>query len=229
VKLKKIKYVQLEPNAFLSDSDFQAMTAAERGVYWTLVLYLYCNNGRLKLDFAQLGLLCACENFEQIWLRIKKKFSVRGGMLRHKRVTKELKRAKEFMEVRRQAGLKGADKRWHSHSKAIATKSKGNVIEKESKDTSNTNTVKSVFSSSSSFRLRSLQFHEALIGIIKPRSQSDRTCFRNVANWLVEGLGRGKFNEQIFDRVLDYAREAKKGRNPAAVFMALLKKELDYK
>ncbi len=43
------------------------------------------------------------------------------------------------------------------------------------------------------------------------------------------GYATGHFNEEIFDRVLDYAREARTGRKPAAVFMALIKKELGYR
>jgi len=68
-----------------------------------------------------------------------------------------------------------------------------------------------------------------LVSIIKPRNQSDRTCFRNITNWLRAGCATGKFNEQIFGRVLEYAKEASLGRNPAAVFISLLKKELDYR
>ena len=220
-----MKFVQLEPNAFLSDGDFGAMNAEQRGVYWSLILYLYCNGGRLKLDFEKLGRLCACENFEQVWSKIERKFSLRGGYIRHKRVTAELKRAAEFMENRRTAGLKGAAKRWHRDGEAMPTKR--NEIERESKASSNTNSSDKSFSSSSS--LRALNFNTALANILRPRSQSDRTCFRNVANWLVEGCATGRFDERIFERVLDYAREAKSGRNPAAVFMALIKKELGYK
>ncbi len=59
-------------------------------------------------------------------------------------------------------------------------------------------------------------------------SRSDRTCFRNVTNWLVEGCATGKFNTEIFERVLDYAKQARQGKKPAAVFMAILKEELGY-
>jgi len=224
--LKKFRFVQLEPGAVISDGDFQAMSARERGVYWTLILYLYCNNGRLKLDFAELSRLCACENFKQVWAKIRHKFSVRGRILKHKRVTRELARAQQYIQNQRAAGLRGAEKRWGRHSEPIATKRKGNEIEKESKH--NSNSSEQSFSSSNSVRVRSLTFHEALVNLIRPRNQSDRTCFRNVANWLVEGCARGKFNERIFERVLDYAKEASKGRKPAAVFMSLLKKELGY-
>ncbi len=37
-----------------------------------------------------------------------------------------------------------------------------------------------------------------------------------------------RFDGEIFGGVLDYAREARAGKNPAGLFMALLKKELGY-
>lgn len=76
-----------------------------------------------------------------------------------------------------------------------------------------------------------LSFNESLMQIIKPRNQSDRTSFRNISNWLMVEIHAGVFNEQIILRVLEYAAEAVKGRsrNPAAVFISILKKELGYK
>ncbi len=78
-------------------------------------------------------------------------------------------------------------------------------------------------------QIQGLHFNEALANIIPPRTRSDRTCFRNVTNWLVEGCAAGRFNNEIFGRVLDLAKEARCGRRPPAVFMALMKKELRYK
>jgi uncharacterized protein YdaU (DUF1376 family) len=235
----KIKYVQLESEAFLTDLDFIAMTLKERGAYFTLILYLYCNKGKCQLDIPVLSQLCnkTPKAFEKIWQNISKKFQTRSGVIKHKRVTKELTKAKKFRQTKRKAGLKGADKRWHSHSKAIAKETKGNVIEKESKDSSYSNTTEQSSSVSNSARprpdkdshIRAFNFNEALIGIIRPRNQSDRTCFRNITNWLRAGFAAGKFNEHIFGRALDYAKEASLGRNPAAVFISLLKKELDYR
>jgi len=49
-----------------------------------------------------------------------------------------------------------------------------------------------------------------------------------VANWLVEGCSGGRFTGEIFNRVLDYAKQARQGDNPAAVFMATLRDELGY-
>jgi len=121
----KIKYVQLEPEAFLIDLDFNAMMLEERGAYFTLILYLYSNNGKCDLDISVLSELCNKnpKAFEKIWQNISKKFQTRGGVIKHKRVTEELKRAKKFRQARSKAGLKGANRRWHSHNAAI-TKAK---------------------------------------------------------------------------------------------------------
>lgn len=245
----KIRFVQLESDAFLTDIDFVTMSPAQRGVYCSLILYMNSNDGKCTFDPPTLSRLCNCqspEEFEQIWDVISKKFQTRRDVIRHKRVTKELAKAKKYRQARSRAGLSGAKKRWQtdskaiaeplkSHSRAIANESKGNVIEKESKALSNTNTTEQALSSSSSLRAvaggsqaQALHFNQALVSIIHPRTQSGRTCFRNLSNWLSEQIGRGRFNEDIFARVLDYAREASRGRNPAAVLMALMKKELDY-
>ncbi len=234
----KVKYVQLESEAFLTDLDFNAMTLDQRGAYFTLILYLYCNKGKCQLDIPVLSKLCnkTPKAFEKIWRNISKKFQTRSGVIKHKRVTKELTRARKFRQAKSRAGLKGADKRWHSQSTAITKETKGNVIEKESKDSSYSNTKEQSSSVSSSVRprpdndchIRALHFNEALMSIIRPRNQSDRTCFRNITSWLRAGCATGKFNEQIFGRALDYAKEASLGRNPAAVFISLLKKELNY-
>ena len=230
----KIKYVQLESEAFLTDLDYIIMSHAERSVYCTLIFYLTSNNGKCEYKPSALSKLCHCENaeeFEEIWQGISKKFQVRSNVVKHKRVTKELRRAKKFIQAKRRAGLKGAEKRWHSHSIDVAKETKRNVNEKKKKNNSNKYSSEQSLSFSGSARphLRALNFNSALINIIKPRTQSDRTCFRNITNWLTAGCATGQFNNEIFARVLDYAREANAGRNPAAVFMALLKKELNYR
>jgi hypothetical protein len=81
-----------------------------------------------------------------------------------------------------------------------------------------------------SLRKEQLAFDMALREVIVPKNQSDRTSFRNISNWLVERCQAGIYDEGIFRRVLGYAVEAAgpSSRNPAAVFTAILKKELDY-
>jgi len=232
----KIKYVQLESDAFLTDIDFVQFTPAERGVYCSLILFLTSNDGKCTSEPEALSRICNChgvEEFEKIWQRVSKKFQHRKGFIRHKRVSKELKKAKHFRQVCAKAGLKGASRRWGGHSNpngdAIAKERKRN--EKVSKDITNTNTADHSAITSDSLRnpqLNALRFIDALSRVIPPRSRSDRTCFRNVADWLVEGCAAGRFNSEIFQRVLDYAMQARHGDNPAAVFMATIKDELGY-
>jgi uncharacterized protein YdaU (DUF1376 family) len=211
----KVRFVQLESEAFLTDIDFMRMSAAERGVYVTLLFYLYCNGAECEFDPQGLGRLCNCEDFSKIWSNISKKFQTRNGVIKHKRVTKELKMAKKFIQHQRKAGLTGASKRWRGHSAAnsgaIANETKGNVIEKESKALTNTDTSGLASSSSDTVRpeVQALYFNQHLTNIIRPRSQSDRTCFRNVTNWLTKGCAEGMFTQEIFARVLDLADEAK--------------------
>jgi uncharacterized protein YdaU (DUF1376 family) len=241
----KIKYLQLESDAFLTDLDFIRFSPAERGLYCSLIFFLASNDGRCELDTEALSRLCNCDNvqqFEQLWQKVAKKFQVRNGHIKHKRVTKELRKAKKMYQARRKAGQKGARVTWQNHNRAEgdaeAKRSKGNEIEKESEDnSSNTNSNNLSCSSSNTVRTRisgqaqskALHFHQALIGIIPPRSRSDRTCFLNVTKWLAEGAACGRFDNDTFARVLDFAKEAKAGQKPAAVFMAILKKELGYR
>ena len=81
-----------------------------------------------------------------------------------------------------------------------------------------------------SLRKEQLAFDMALREVIFPKNQSDRTSFRNISNWLVERCQAGVYDEGIFRRVLDYAVEAAgpSSRNPAAVFTAILKTEVNY-
>ena len=77
---------------------------------------------------------------------------------------------------------------------------------------------------------RASAFHATLTGIIPPKNCSDRTAFRRVAKWLEDGCDAGRFDHGIFPAALDLAREAAgpECRVPAAVFMSLLKRELNY-
>ncbi len=66
---------------------------------------------------------------------------------------------------------------------------------------------------------------------IPPRSQSDRTCLKNVDAWLLKKCHDKRYPpEEILPRVIDFGLEASgpKSRNPGAVFMSILKKELKY-
>jgi len=134
MKRKKIQYVSLESGAFISDLIFQAMTAAERGVYCTLIFYLYENAGRLPFDIESLKHLCNCENFEKVWEFVKQKFIIKNGRIFHKRVAKELDRAKKLSQVQSEKGVKGMKSRWSNDNTAITEKLPDNNQAKRSND-----------------------------------------------------------------------------------------------
>ncbi|MBN2182977.1 MAG: DUF1376 domain-containing protein [Sedimentisphaerales bacterium] len=231
----KIKYVQLESDAFLTDLDFLQYSPAERGLYCSMIFYLNSNNGKCEFDASALSRLCNCKNiqeFEKLWEKVSKKFQCRNGVIKHKRVTRELKRAKTFRQACAKAGLRGANKRWGGHSEAnrvaIAKGRKGNEIEKESKDNISNSNNQSLSSSNSlradgSIQKKALEFIETLNRTIPPRSRSDRTSYSKVTRWLIAGCRDMKFNTEMFDHALKFAREAKNGDNPQALFMSLLK------
>ena len=77
---------------------------------------------------------------------------------------------------------------------------------------------------------RASAFPATLTQIIPPNDSSDRTAFRRVAGWLGEQCDAEEFGPEIFPYVPDLAREAAGPdcRKPAAVFMSLLKKKLNY-
>jgi uncharacterized protein YdaU (DUF1376 family) len=112
----KINYVQLEPASFLSDEDFQMMSDAERGIYCTIIFYMFCNNGRIRNDPQAIQRLCnVTSDFEQKWESVIPKLYQKGVWLRHRRVDFEIKKAREKIQTAIKAGLKGAEKRWGGH------------------------------------------------------------------------------------------------------------------
>ena len=125
--MHSIKYVQLEPAAFLTDIDFQLMDAEQRGVYCSIIFYLYCNGGSIELNHGSaitllqspttiLAQISGCRKvgpeWEAIWAKIANKFQITGNILTHKRVTEELQRAENYRKSKSAAGKKGMAARW---------------------------------------------------------------------------------------------------------------------
>ena len=112
----RVKYVQLEPDAFLSDVEFQYMSSEQRGAYCTLIFYLYRNNGKLINDGKLLSRLCNVDsNFD--FSPVLSKFKLQKGFIYHKRVNKELQKA----QTRIDAAVKAANTRWGKQCDRNAT------------------------------------------------------------------------------------------------------------
>jgi hypothetical protein len=122
-----LQYVQFKPGAYLFDTDFHMMTAEERGVYWSLIIYLYVNGGTLDLaeqesgslitpNGRQVAVLSNCfktgTEWEQIWNTVRKKFKIKKGILTHTQVTKDLRKAAKYRRDKSLAGKKGMESRY---------------------------------------------------------------------------------------------------------------------
>ena len=134
-----IKYVQLEAAKFINDDDFQLMSDSERGIYCTVIFYMYANNGRIKNEPDRIKKLCnSDEGFEEKWLRVKPKFYKTSVWLRHHKVDSVLRAAKIRAQKASEKGLKGAKVKWHKHSlsqeNAMAKISKDKIIDINSKE-----------------------------------------------------------------------------------------------
>ncbi len=141
--MKEIKYIQLEASGFLTDIDFQMMNAEQRGVYCSIIFYLYCNEGKLELGensitllsgkFNKLAMISGCEkvgaDWDAIWLKIAHKFKITSNILTHKRVTAELIKAEQFYKTKSEGGKKGMRTRWGDNS--LITKVSKDKISKE--------------------------------------------------------------------------------------------------
>ena len=119
MRKKDINYVSLDSKSIITDAAFQAMSAEQRGVYLTLILYLYANGGSIAFDPHTLGRLCNCDNFENIWEKIKSRFKEKNKKISHKDVNKELARILKLSQVRSEAGVKGMKGRWNPDNKTI--------------------------------------------------------------------------------------------------------------
>lgn len=97
---------------FLSSPDVQMMSIEEVGCYTLLIFNLYVNGGEIISDLNGLSRLCRGmippEN-------VMKKFYIRDGLLRHKRVDEELKKAAKFSKKQSE----NVRKRWSKAKSSV--------------------------------------------------------------------------------------------------------------
>lgn len=75
----------------------------------------------------------------------------------------------------------------------------------------------------------SLRLYEVITQLIKPKSKSDVTAFRNFTQWANEQTITGRFNGDLPNRIFAIAKESVHARCPPAAFMAAVKDELGYR
>jgi hypothetical protein len=214
-----IRYIQFEPGWI-----FQAMMGMqpeERSVFSTLVTWLYTVGGQGEYRTEKLAALCGIGEMEfgRIWSKICLNFVRKNEVFFHKIIKKDCRRARKLLQIQKRAGLTGAEKRWGRYSDP---KANVNVNVNVNKNT-NTSTK-----STSQLATDSLRLQQAIYSLIKPQNESDRAAMRNLCRWAATGIIEGRFNDEIYRRIIDYAVEARTGRKPIACFFASLKTELGY-
>jgi len=192
-----IKYVQLESDAFLSDIDFQLMTAEQRGVYWTIILYLYRNGGKMRFDKNSLTKLCNVSN-DFGFQTVLSKFQVRRGFIYHKRVTKELQRA----QLKREQAVMAAQKRWGSNANGDADAMPSEVKGSEVKGSEDINYVEGKIIGLTNEQLLEWQNTFPLVDVYQetksatqwlrdnPDKSSKKNYKRYFGNWLRKEQGK---------------------------------------
>ena len=236
----KIKYIQIQPDVDLYDMDFQELSTHLRGFYWSLKFYLYCNNGVCPLRYAKLTQITGSETSRKDFAQVKKFFIIKGRTIEHKTVNDDLRKANKFFQDKRRAGLKGlktqAALRRQCNGNAVAKLSKRNVNESKGKE-SKTNTKQHFVpdsdkdlsvSNSDSFRPEEQKFILLTNDLFNAITKSDRTTLRNIAAF-TRKLAADANDKKIFSTAFALAQDAKRqGRKPIAMFVALMKSELEY-
>ena len=212
--MKEPNHFDLVPADFTGDMDFQLMNAEQRGIYCTVLFYMYQKQGYCNLNSDGIATLCrSAENFEKLWPDVEKKFIKTKKGFTHKRVLKEYEKSCKRMQSLTEHGLAGAKKRWGGHSQpngsAVATK----YNTKEQNITLN-NTIAIDSKNSLSFELP-LQKLTLLSGdeiekILPPRNDREKATLSKVICHIAAYCreGRQEQSEQIFQDVIALAKKA---------------------
>jgi len=118
---KKVdNWMPLLVDKYLGDTTH--LTTEQHGAYLLLLMAMWKRDGELPMDDTQLALISRLPPGKWKATRpiLMSFFSVDGGRVTQKRLSEELQRAKRVTEAKAEAGAKGAAKRWHSDSRAMA-------------------------------------------------------------------------------------------------------------
>ena len=145
MKKNDLRFVQFQPDKDLLDINFLSMTPEQRGVYWSIKLYLYCNNGRCPHDFEKLKVITNCADVEKVFEKIKNNFVIKNSQIQHKNVNTDLRIVKKFIRDKRKAGLASAKARATALQQCSNTPPTTESNVKESKvNNSNSNTSSTI-------------------------------------------------------------------------------------
>lgn len=112
-------FMPLYPDDYLRDTT--NLNAETHGAYLLLLMTSWIRGGTLPDDDIQLASIArlSIRRWRILKPVLRAFFQVAEGAWTHKRVGKELERARRIIDARRSAGRKGAASRWQSDGKAI--------------------------------------------------------------------------------------------------------------
>jgi hypothetical protein len=122
----RIKYTQLEADAYMMDIDFVQFTLAVRAC----ISALTSNDSKCIVEQWMFSRICSCDSVEKVE-KVSKKFQIHKGIIRQIRISVELCKAKKLLQAELRVGLRTVKKRQHSTSTAKSTvkadEMKGNI------------------------------------------------------------------------------------------------------
>lgn len=96
---------------------------AGHGAYLMLMKHYWCTGEALVDDDDELWRIACCDS-KKDWIKLRPKiarmFTADAGLLRHKRIDRELAKAASVTDAKAEAGRKGAERRWQKNGSAIA-------------------------------------------------------------------------------------------------------------
>lgn len=108
--MQQIPYIPFYIQDILGSPDVQMMSLEEVGAYFLLLFYLYQNGGKLENDEEGLQRLCRGIKIPE---KVRKKFYIENGFLRHKRADDEIEKYNKKSKTQKEK----ADKRWKEAKK----------------------------------------------------------------------------------------------------------------
>jgi len=233
----KVKYVQLEPGAYPADHEWQAMTPQERGNYHSIIVFLGCSGGKLPNDVERLRLLCndSEKNFQSFWQKYRHKFQHNNGEIKHKRVTKEIAKARKNISQKRLAGIASGNARRNKKRTAVQTLVPTAVELIKDKAKVNKDLVISKAKASPVLDLElqkeSCLLIEKIERAFKPLTRNEQTTFLRVVEHIAKESPDKLYRaSEWFADALSWRSDNRKTRVEAVkVFIAKVKKETGFK
>ena len=110
---KRIRYVSIDPSAFLLDPDFISLNLKQRGLYLSILLHLCANNGMLTDNYVHLERILGIRvrDFDKSFACVSHLFTHQRGKITSPLVKCALLRAQRAANVQSAKGISSAKAR----------------------------------------------------------------------------------------------------------------------